>query len=94
MTAATRMMSDLLRAACVIAVMTIAAALVVEMRLRLASIDLAHRAAIAAQQTAAPAVHGFAPAVRQPPAGEPRGRLGQLGAASLALGEAVLGVIR
>jgi hypothetical protein len=84
------MTRDLVRAACVIAVLTVAASLLVETRLRLAAIDLAHRAA--ATQQATPLPHAAAaPVVAVPP---PPGPLARLGRATLGLADAALEVVR
>jgi hypothetical protein len=74
---------DILRAALAVLVMSAAASLVIELRLSLAAIDLAHRATINGQQ-----------AQCQSQATEPPGRLRQLGRATLDLADAALGVIR
>jgi len=74
------MMRDVVRAACVIAVMAVAASLVVEVRLRMAAIDLAHRGAC-------PAVHPYPP----PPEAGPVTRLGR---AALGLADSMVGVLR
>lgn len=88
MNAATRMASDVVRATCVVVVMAVAAGLVVETRLRLAAIDVAHRASIPQGWVAQPSG-----AVAAQPV-EPPGPLRRLGIASLNLGEAFLGVVR
>lgn len=83
------MIRDLLRTACVIAAMAVAASLVVETRLQLATIDLAHRQAASWQAGQG----GYASA--QPPAApEPPSRLARLGRATLGLADAALGVVR
>lgn len=78
------MMRDLVRTACVIATMAVAASLVIEVRCSLAAIDLAHRQAAA---SAPVYVHA------QPPAPAP-GPLARLGAATVGLADAALGVVR
>jgi len=83
------MTRDLVRAACVVAVMSVAAALVVEVRWQLACIDAAHRATVAATLRQSPPV---APAPAPPPA--PPGRLRTFGRAVLDLADAGLGVVR
>lgn len=81
------MIRDLLRTACVIAVMAVASALLIETRLHLAAID-------AAQRQAVMPMAGLPPAYPQPsPAPEP-GRLRAVGRAVLDLAEAGLGVVR
>lgn len=81
------MIRDVVRAACVVVVLAVACSLIVETRLRLAAIDVACRQAVAAAPPAA--VYGWAP-----PAAEPPGRLARLGAATLGLADAALGVVR
>lgn len=78
------MISDLLRTVCVIAVMAVASSLIVETRLQLATIDLAHRQAVQPLATL--------PLPPQPPA-QP-GRLRAVGRAILDLADAGLGVVR
>ena len=81
------MIHDLLRTACVIAVMAVASALLIETRLHLAAID-------AAQRQAVMPMAGLPPAYPQtPPAPQP-GRLRAVGRAILDLADAGLGVIR
>ena len=78
------MIHDLVRTACILVVMAVACSLLVETRLRLASIELAVR------QAAQPAVvYGYAPS----PAEEP-GPLARLGRATLGWADAALGVVR
>ncbi len=77
------MIRDIIRAALSVLVMSAAASIVIELRLSLAAIDVAHRATINGQQ-----------AQYQPQAAEPPGRLRQLGRATLSLADAALGVIR
>lgn len=82
------MTRDLVRTACIIATMAVAASLLVETRLRLASIELA------ARQASWPVAYGLPaglPAASQP---EPPGPLGRLGRATLGLADAALGVVR
>lgn len=78
------MTRDLVRTACILVTMAVAASLLVETRLRLAGIELAMR-----QATHPPALYGTAP----PPVEQP-GRLAQLGRATLGLADAALGVVR
>lgn len=87
MTATGRVVSDVVRAACVVAVAAAAASVVVEMRLRLAAIDVAHRAAVAGHASPVPMVGVTPPAA----AAGPVERFGQ---ASVQLADAVLGVFR
>ena len=77
------MIRDILRAALALLVMSVAAGLLIEVRLSLASIDVAHRATISGQQ-----------AQYQHRATESPGRLRQLGRASLELADAALGLVR
>lgn len=84
------MIRDVVRAACVVAVLAVACSLIVETRLRLAAIDVAHRQAVAAAMPAVPtgaAACGLAPA-------EPAGPLARLGRATVGLADAALGVVR
>lgn len=81
------MIRDVVRAACVVAVLVVACSLIVETRLRLAAIDVAHRQAVAAAMPAVPTVYGLAPA-------EPAGPLARLGRATVGLADAALGVVR
>ncbi len=79
------MIRDLVRTACGIIAMAVAASLVIETRFQLAAIDAAHR------QTAMPvAVTPPAPA----PAPAPPGRLRAVGRAILDLADAGLGVVQ
>ena len=78
------MIRDLVRTACVIATMAVAASLVVETRRSLAAIDIAHRQAAAA----APVY------VQTPPPAPAPGPLARLGAATVGLADAALGVVR
>lgn len=78
------MIRDLVRTACVIATMAVAASLVIEVRCSLAAIDLAHRQAAAAAPVYVQAT---------PPAPAP-GPLARLGAATVGLADAALGVVR
>jgi len=79
------MIRDLVRTACVIVAMAVAASLVVEVRFQLAAIDTAHR------QAGMP-LAGL-PVVPQP-APAPPGRLRAFGRAVLDLADAGLGVVR
>lgn len=82
------MIRDLVRTACVIVTLAVAAALLVETRLRLAGIELAVR-----QAPCPVATVGYAPT----PAGqatEPPGPLARLGRATLGWADAALGVVR
>ena len=79
------MIHDLIRTACVIAVLSVASSLFIETRLRLAAVDLAARQA---QQTLA-----YAP-IAVPVAPQSPGRLRALGRATLNLADAALGVVR
>jgi len=88
MNAVARMASDAVRAACVVIVMAVAASLVVETRLRLAAIDVAHRTAVQPGWAAQPI--GAAP----PPAADAPGPLRRLAIATLSWGDAALGVVR
>ncbi len=78
------MIRDILRAACVIACMTIGAALLVETRYQLAAIDVAHRQAFTPQMVAQQ--------MPQPP--EQPSRLRQFGRSALNLADATLGIFR
>jgi len=78
------MIRDIVRTACVVVVMAVAASLIVEVRHRLAVIDFAAR--LAPQ----PQAYAWAP----PPAPEPEGRLAGLGRATLRWADAALGVVR
>lgn len=82
------MIRDLVRTACVIAVMAVAAALLVETRERMAVIDIAHRQALV---TAAPVGYVPAPMGQAP---EPPGPLTRLGRATLGWADAALQVVR
>jgi hypothetical protein len=75
---------DLVRTACIIATMAVAASLIVETRLRLTAIE------VAARPQPQAVTYGYAP---QPPAQEP-GRLARFGRATLGLADAALGVVR
>lgn len=78
------MIRDIVRTACVIATMAVAASLVVEVRYQLACVDLAHRQAVQPM-----------PVAMQPaPSPAPPGRLRAVGRAVLDLADAGLGVIR
>lgn len=78
------MIRDIIRTACILATMAVAASLVVETRLRLTAIE------VAARPQPQAVTYGYAP---PPPAPEP-GRLARLGRASLDLADAALGVVR
>jgi hypothetical protein len=78
------MIRDLIRTACIIATMAVAASLIVEVRFRLAAIEVAARPQPQAM------TYGYAPL---PPAQEP-GRLARFGRATLNLADAALGVVR
>jgi len=75
------MIRDLLRTACIITVMAVAASLIVEVRFRLAAIE------VAARQQPQAVTYSYA----LPP--EP-GRLARFGRATLNLADAALGVVR
>ena len=82
------MIRDLVRTACIIATLAVAASLLIETRLRLASIELAVR-----QAHCPVASVGYVPApTGQAP--EPPGPLARLGRAALGLADAALGVVR
>ena len=83
------MTRDLVRTACVIATLAVAASLLVETRLRLASIELAVR-------QAAPCPMGYGLPAGPPAASqhEPPGPLARLGRATLGLADAALGAVR
>ena len=82
------MIRDLVRTACVIVAMAVAASLIVETRFQLACIDVAHR-----QTLTAPPLAAWHP---QPAPVEPKppGRLRAFGRAVLDLADAGLGVVR
>jgi hypothetical protein len=75
---------DLVRTACIIATMAVAASLIVETRFRLVAIE------VAARPQPQAVTYGYAP---QPHAPEP-GRLARFGRATLGLADAALGVVR
>jgi hypothetical protein len=77
------MIRDIIRTACIIATMAVAASLIVETRLRLAAIE------VAARPQPQAVTYGYAP----PPAPEP-GRLARFGRSALDLADAALGVVR
>lgn len=77
------MIRDTLRAALVVAVMAMAAALVVEVRYQIAAIDVAHRAA---------SWQHWQPSAPQPVA--EAGPLRKVGRAALDLADAAIGVVR
>jgi hypothetical protein len=79
------MIRDLVRTACIIATMAVAASLIVEVRFRLAAIDVASR------QAYQPPV--YAP-IAVPAAPQPPGRLRAVGRAVLDLADAAIGVVR
>jgi hypothetical protein len=76
------MIRDLLRTACVITVMAVAASLIVEVRFRLAAIE------VAARPQPQAVTYGYAPPPPEP------GRLARFGRATLNLADAALGVVR
>ena len=78
------MIRDVVRTACVLATMAVAASLIVETRLRLAAIE------VAARPQPQAVTYGYSPA---PPAPEP-GRLARFGRSALDLADAALGVVR
>jgi hypothetical protein len=82
------MIRDLVRTACIIVTMAVAASLLVETRLRLAGIELAVR------QASWPVAHGGLVQALREPAPEPPGPLARLGRATLGLADAALGVVR
>lgn len=90
-----RAVYDIIRAACVIAVMAAAGSLVVEVRFRLVAIDIAARGATAVQPVAMPMPM---PAGRPEPgpaaAAEEPGPLVGMGRATLRLGDAFLDILR
>ena len=89
------MIRDLLRAALVVAVAAVLAAIAIDTRERLAVIDLAHRATMAGQSAAALPISQGQPWPPQPVAGQPdAGPLRRFGRATLDLADAALGVIR
>ena len=79
------MLRDILRTACVIAAMAVAAALLVETRYQLACVDVAHRQCLGQHQ---------AYAVQLATQPQPTGRLRQFGRATLELADAALGIVR
>jgi hypothetical protein len=83
------MICDLVRTACIIATLAVAASLLVETRQRLAAIDLAHRQAVAWQG-------GYVaqPTTLQASQPEPPGPLARLGRATLGWADAALGILR
>jgi hypothetical protein len=81
------MIRDLLRTACVLVGMAVAASLLVEVRFQLAAIDLAQRQAVMPMA-------GLPTAYPQPAPASPPGRLRAFGRAVLDLADAGLGVIR
>jgi hypothetical protein len=85
------MIRDLVRTACGIIAMSVAASLVIETRFQLAAIDTAHRQA-AMPVTVTPPPPAPAPAPAPTPA--PPGRLRAVGRAILDLADAGLGVVR
>ncbi|MBM4023019.1 MAG: hypothetical protein FJ284_12430 [Planctomycetes bacterium] len=82
------MIRDLVRTACVIVAMAVAAALLIETRQRLAVVDLAHRQALG---SVTPAGYVPAPTGQTP---EPPGPLARLGRATVGWADAALGVVR
>ena len=81
------MIRDLVRTACVLVGMAVAASLLVEVRFQFAAIDTAHRQAV--QPLATLPMLQPAPAMPKPP-----GRLRTFGRAVLDLADAGLGVVR
>ena len=83
------MIRDLLRTACVILGMAVAASLLVEVRFQLAAIDIAQRQAVTP-------LAGLPTAYPQPASAMPKspGRLRAVGRAILDLADAGLGVVR
>ena len=79
------MIRDTLRAILAVAVVAAIAAIGIETRRELATIDIAHRLAVSAPGT------GWHPAAPQEP--EP-GRLRRLGRAAVSMADAALGVVR
>jgi hypothetical protein len=79
------MIRDLIRTACIIATMAVAASLIVEVRFQLAAIDVASR------QTHQPAT--YAPTLVSAAPQSP-GRLRAVGRAVLDLADATIGVVR
>ena len=82
------MIRDAFRAVCAVVVMATAAALLIDLRLQLAAIDVAHRQAVAAGAGAGPGPAVYACAPPQP------GRLAAVGRAAVGLADAALGVVR
>lgn len=82
------MIRDLVRTACVIASLAVAASLIVEVRFQLAAIDTAHRQAVQPLATL-PVPPQPAPAMPKAP-----GRLRSVGRAALDFADAALGVMR
>lgn len=83
------MIRDLVRTACAIVGMTVAASLLVEVRFQLASIDLAQRQTVMPMVGLPTAWPPAAPVMPKPP-----GRLRVFGRAVLDLADAGLGVVR
>ncbi len=81
------MIRDLVRTACVLVGMAVAASLLVEVRFQLACIDLAQRRTV-------PPLAGLPTAYPQPAPASPPGRLRAFGRAVLDLADAGLGVVR
>jgi hypothetical protein len=81
------MIRDLVRTACVLVGMAVAASLLVEVRFQLAAIDLAQRQAVMPMA-------GLPTAYPQPAPASPPGRLRAFGRAVLDLADAGLGVVR
>jgi hypothetical protein len=78
------MIRDVVRTACVLATMAVAASLIVETRLRLAAIE------VAARPQPQAVTYGYAP----PPPAPESGRLARFGRSALDLADAALGVVR
>lgn len=76
------MIRDVVRAACIVAVMAAGSSIIVETRARLAAIDAVHRQAVPPQP-------GYGWAVAPPP-----GPLARFGRAAVGLADAALGVVR
>jgi hypothetical protein len=83
------MIRDLVRTACVLIGMAVAASLLIEVRFQLACIDMAQRQAVMPMAGLPTVQPQFAPAMPKPP-----GRLRAFGRAVLDLADAGLGVVR
>jgi hypothetical protein len=84
------MTRDVVRTACIIVAMAVAASLVIEVRWQLACIDTAHHRTVTAMPGAMVAAHPLPP--QQAAAGP--GRLRMLGRAAVEFADAALGVVR